>query len=231
LPESKSEELLYAKRLRYEGKLMESFDIVKKLEEKGGLTDQEQLSIHILKGRVYAVTHQYEDTVKEGEYAYRLSQSLGKLSESITALLLQSHIVFLGHFDEALDFALKGEDLLNSLESESSSDLSGKKATLLHMKTWIYYFKGDYNLALEQAQYCLVLREKMGGKLNIAYTLLIIGYIYNQIGELNIALEHGMKCLWLFEELDNQDGITQCLSLNGRIYYSMGDLDQAIKMF
>lgn len=229
MPDSKSEELLYAKRLRYENKFMESLEIVKKLEEEGGLNDQDQLTIHILKGRIFAVSHQYENAVKEGDRAFRLSQSLGKISESITALLLQSHIVFLGQFDEALNFALEGEKLLNSLVPESSSDLSGKRASLLHIKTWIYYFKGDYNLALEQAKYCLVLREKMGGKLNIAYTLLIMGYIYTQIGELNIALEHGMKCLWLFEELDNQPGISQTLALNGRTYYNMGDLDQAIK--
>ena len=229
MPDSKSEELLYAKQLRYENKFIESFEIVRKLEEEGGLTDEEQLTIHILKGRIHTAYHRYENAVKEGQRAFRISQRLEKISESFTALLLQTYVVFLGQFDEALDFALKAEELLNSLESESSLDLSGKKASLLHMKSWIYFFKGNYNLALEQAQRCLVLREKLGGKLNIAYTLLIIGYIYSGNGELNNALEHGRKCLWLFEELDNQAGISQTLALNGSTYYNMGDLDQAMK--
>ncbi len=208
---------------------MECLEVVKNLEKEGGLTDEEQLTLHILKGRIYAIFQQYDKAVTEGEHAYQISQDLGITSRSIDALLLRTYIVFVGRFDEALGFALEGEKLLDSLESKSSSDLSGKKAGLLNMKAWIYYFKGDYNLALEQAQHCLALREKIGIKLNIAYTLLTISHIYNQIGEPNLALEHSMKCLWLFEELDNQVGISSGLSVSGRIYYTMGDLDQAIR--
>ena len=40
---------------------MESLEVVKSLEEEGELTDQEQLTIHILRGKIYVILQQYEN--------------------------------------------------------------------------------------------------------------------------------------------------------------------------
>ncbi len=227
--DSRLEKLNYAIKLMLEGKYRDALETITSLEKKGTLKPEDQLSSLILKGYIYSLRGQYEDIVKVGELAYQMSQKLGKVSESISALIFKSFVIFLGKIEEGLDFVLEAEKLLNSLTDKSSILISMQKGQLLHNKSWSYFYNGDLNKALEIALQALLLSEKFGNKISIAYNLMLIGYIYLSSGEPNEALDYAMKSLTLQRELNNEAGVANCLSLVGDIYYNKGDFNKALK--
>ena len=71
--------------------------------------------------------------------------------ESIESLILKSNILFLGKPDEGLDSISKAEELLNSLTKNTNSNPTRIKLLSLTSKSWCYYYKGNYDKALDLA--------------------------------------------------------------------------------
>jgi tetratricopeptide (TPR) repeat protein len=132
--------------------------------------------------------------------------------------------------DKALELTLEAEKLLNSLREKSSSDLSSKRADILYQKSWIYYKKNEYEKALETALCCLEWREKIGNKLNIAYSMRQLSSI-SLFTKINAALDYAMKSLTLQTEINNQIGIASSLQSIGATYIIKGNFDEAIKFY
>lgn len=229
MTEQQPKELTHASQLMREGKYKKALETIINFEKEGAFTPREQLSALLLKGRIYSRNHQYEDAVKVAELAYQVSQKLGIVSESISALILEAQTVFLGKFEKALQVISEAEKLLNSLPEDSSPNVSRQRVNILYMKAWIFYFTGVLNEGLEIALQCLALRKKTGNRIGVSYTLILIGYIYWQKGENLEALDYAKKGLEIQEELNNQVGVARSHALIGFIYYSMGDLDLALK--
>jgi tetratricopeptide (TPR) repeat protein len=228
MTEQQTKELIHASQLMRDGKYEKALETIINFEKKGAFTPREQLSALLLKGRIYSHNHQYEDAVKVGELAYQSSQRLGVVSESISALILKAQMVFIGKFENALQAILEAERLINSFPEDSAPDVSRQKANVLYLKAWIYFFMA-LNEDLEIAMECLELRKKTGNRIGVAYTLLLIGYIYVQKGENNEALDYAKKSLEIQKELNNQVGVARTLSLMGTTYMYKGDLDLALK--
>jgi len=229
LQESKIKNLNHAKLLMYQGKFDEALEIIEIFKEKVANDSKEQLSAYTLKGRVFSYAEKYKEAVEVGEHAYKLSQKLGRISDSVDALLIKSFIIFFGKSEEAFDQILKAEKLLNSVYSEIFSDLSRQKADLLLIKSIFYRITGDVNKAYELGLQWLTLQEKIGEKLDIARIYWHLGEVYLLKGEPTIALDYAMKSLDIQKELNNQVGIATSLSLVGLSYYSKGEFDQALK--
>ncbi|MHA2129754.1 MAG: tetratricopeptide repeat protein [Promethearchaeota archaeon] len=229
MPDSFLEELNQSKALMREGKFQEALEITNNLEKKSALAPGDQLTLHILRGKINTLYQRFDEAVKNGKQAYRLSQGMGRDIETITSLILKANCVFLGQFDKALDYVLEAENLINSLTDISPSYLSKQRAHLLFRRAWAYNLKGNFKIALETALECLPLQEKFGTKINIAYNLTLLGDTYSAMGDIDSALDSTMKSIEIFEEIGDKIGLTLSQRVLGVIHYGKGDFDQALK--
>ncbi|MFX1531672.1 MAG: tetratricopeptide repeat protein, partial [Promethearchaeota archaeon] len=106
--------------------------------------------------------------------------------------------------------------------------ISRQKGNILFRKSWAFFYQNDYKNALETAKKCLEIYEKFNKKTEIAYTLQIIGFIYEAQVQHEIALEYALKSLKLFEEVGDPIGTATTLLLIGRIYYLIGEVNKAL---
>ncbi|MFX0042747.1 MAG: tetratricopeptide repeat protein, partial [Candidatus Hodarchaeota archaeon] len=218
-----------AEQLMYKANYKKALEIITNFEKLEAKSSKEQLSALILKGKIFNYCGKFKEAVKLGDLAYRMSQKQGKIPESIDALHIRSHIIYLGKLEKALEYSLEAEKLLNSISEDLTSDFSRLEADFYQIKSVIYFLKDDLNNALELALQWLKLKEETGEKLNISLVYETIGNIYNAKGEYDKALNYIMKSLDLQKELGNKVGIATCFSSLAIIYYSRGDLEQALK--
>jgi len=229
LPDLKSKEIKIVEELIYKGKFEEALNTISEFEKKTNLTSKIQLSIYILKGRIFKYSERYREAVDMGELAFQLSQKLGIVSSSIDALLIKACIVFFGELENALDLISEVENMFNSFSGDSTSHLSRQKTEFLLVKSLIYRFTGDLDKAFDLALQWGALGEKIGEKLDVSLAYIQIGNIHLFRGKPNRALDYAKKSLILQKELDNPVGIATSLALIGFCYYSKGDFDLSLK--
>ena len=227
MSDSTSDEFIRTEQLIYHAKFENAIKILKNLEEKEIKPTKEQISIFLLKGKVYSYKEQYKKAIDLGDCAYQLSKKLGIISKTVDSLLLKARIVFLGMLEKALEHISEAEGLLNSMSDKSSSEFLKLKADFLLIKSIACHYTIDHNKALELAQEWLTLRENE--KLDIALIYCQIADIYIFKSDPTTALDYAMKSFAIQEELQNQIGIATSLNIIGLSYYSKGDFDQALK--
>ena len=185
-----------------------------------------------MKGWIYRFRFQGKEAMQIGERVYKESQEIEDLYLTIDALLLRGQ-----HLDDALEFKLddvleyvvEAEKILNEIADVSSLDYIRRKASILLSKAQIYFEQASHNKALECALRCLEIQEKVGRKIDIAYTLQTISLITMHMGDRNAGLEYAMKSLALQEELNNRVGIAASLSIAGSASNFKGYVNQAIE--
>jgi len=230
MPESNLEGLKRAESLRRERKFQEALQVIKKIEKKGLLTPGDQLSLLISKGKILTSLQQFTEAARIGESAYRLSQALERVPDTIMALIFKSQKAFYGQFEEAMDHILEAETLLNSIKDVSPSFFSKQRITILYRKSWIYYSKIELNEALKSALECLEIQKTFKKKsgIGIAYTFQVIGFIYVSKNEYDVAIDYASKSIEIFEEIGELVGTAGSLSLLGLASYNKGDINQAL---
>ncbi|MFX1523406.1 MAG: tetratricopeptide repeat protein [Promethearchaeota archaeon] len=229
MPDSAPKDLRYAENLRREGRFQEALEVIESLEKKGGLIPADQLSLLILKGKILNSFQQHVETIRIGELAYNLSQSLGRTNETITSLLFKANSLFLGQYDNALKNLSEAEYLLKSLSDASPSYLDRQKKNILFRRAWAHLFKGEYVDAFKEALECLELQEKFGNKNEIAYTLQMLGDICIGTDDLNLGLEYALRSLVIFEDIGDHIGKATTLGVLGQIMFYKGELNKAIE--
>ncbi|MFX0080907.1 MAG: tetratricopeptide repeat protein [Candidatus Hodarchaeota archaeon] len=225
----KRKQLADVKQLMYKAKFDEALDIIENLEKQELFKPEDELLSLILRGKIYLYRGEPWNTIEISEKAYQLSQKLGKSTESIDALILKARALFGKKTHDSFVFIKEAENLLTALTNKSSKSYSNLKADILYFKSRLYRHKNDYNNELESIFQCLALREKIGKKIDIADTLLAIGYAYRTGLKLDKALDYATKSLTLQEELRNPYGIANSLYLVGHIYFEKGNFDKAVK--
>jgi tetratricopeptide (TPR) repeat protein len=232
MPDSTPKDLRHAENLRREGKFQEALDLISDIEKKGTLTPGDKLSLLISKGKIYVLTQQYQEAVRIGELAYRLSKGLEGVPDTIIALILKANVIFISQnskqVEKVLDYLNEAEELLNSLNDLSPTFIFRQKTNILFRKAWVYNQRGELDIALETARECLEIQEKFNRKSDIAYTYYLIGNIYFRKGESDVALDYFMKSVKIFEEIGDQFGNSWNFALIGRISFSKGDLNKAL---
>ncbi|MFX1253226.1 MAG: tetratricopeptide repeat protein [Promethearchaeota archaeon] len=98
-------------------------------------------------------------------------------------------------------------------------------------KTILYMEKGILNIALEFSKEYLALQEILGSKKDIAYTLGIVGKIYQQQRRLLNALINFEGALAAYEEIEDKEGVAWSLNHIGALYAKQGDLNRALKYY
>jgi len=219
-------ELVHARELMDQAKLDETLEIIENIEKSESLSPKDQLSALLIKGSVYLYKGHTRKALRTYEVSYQMSQELGLVSESVSALIGKANITFMGDQDKASTYVLDAEKRLKTLADDPSIGML--RRNLLLIKSWIFDSKGNYNEAAESAEECLRLteEEKLGNQLDLAWIFLLLGYINMNQGNRTQALAFAMKSLELNKELNHAVAIADDYSLIARIYYSEGDYDQ-----
>jgi tetratricopeptide (TPR) repeat protein len=231
MPQLAPVDIRHVENLRREGKYQEALEVINKIEKRGTLTPNDQLSVLISKGKILTMYQRFAETIRVGKLTYRLSESLGKTNEMVTSLFFKSSCLFLGRLDKGLKYLFEAEKLLNSLSDISASYLNRQKMNILFRKAWVYFMKGDADDALEIALECLELQENFGRKAETAYTLQLLGNICRMKGEIKLSFDYASKSLTIFEEINDQMGRSASLVALGLTSFANGNLNQAIKYF
>jgi len=229
--DSRPDQLIRAEELMYNGRVEEAFKIVINFEKTSELGLKDQLSALLLKGIIYGLKNQFKEGVETGERAYSISQHLGLVPELIEALFLKALVVHLGKLEEASNLTLEAENLLNSLPVESYANITKLKLFLTYLRSWIYFYKNSFDIALELAFEGVTLGEKLNYNVVVGFNLVLIALIYPVKGEYDTALEHALKGLKMFERLDFQEGKALALYSIGNIYFNRGDLNKSLDFF
>jgi tetratricopeptide (TPR) repeat protein len=223
------EELARARELMAQAKFEEAFEIIEQLEKDESLSPEDQLSVLLIKGLIFAHTREHEKLVKNSERTYQLSQDLGLVPESVQALIGKAYIVFIGDLDKAFAYITNAERRLKSLADEPSTEML--RRDLLLIKSWTLFFRGNTKEAEESALECLKLTEEIrfGNKLRLAAVFYVLGWIKTMQQNQTKALEYAMKSLEIHEELNHSIAIGNNYSLIAQIYRQEGDYNQAIQ--
>jgi len=232
--EEKPEELIRAKKLIDEGKNDEALELMKHFEEKEEHPLQDIVSCHLLKCNLLFQQGKYEDVIKLAEQTYEESLGLGKNLLSIDALMLMPHpLLWLNRLDKAFDIIKQGEELLKSLTQELATERMQREADIAYNKANLYLWgTNEVDLALEQAERSLALREEFGSKQKISQSLIQMAWIIGiGKGELDRALKYAKRALSLSEESNNKYNVAWSLNTIGMLHGFKGELDRSIQLF
>ncbi|MFX0080901.1 MAG: hypothetical protein ACFE94_04025 [Candidatus Hodarchaeota archaeon] len=222
-------ELVRAKELMDQAKLEEALEIIENYEKIESLSSRDQLSALLIKATIYRYNRQYRKSLEISELAYQISQELGLMFESAEALIRKMVVTWLGDLDKASAYASDAERRLNSLDDDYSTRIL--RRTLVYSKSWIQFFRIDFNGAEELALESLkqLKEEKSGNKLDLAATYLLLGWINLYRRNLTEALDYAMKSLKHDKVLSYNVAIADDYSLIARIYRFEGNYDQALE--
>jgi tetratricopeptide (TPR) repeat protein len=216
-------------KLIYQAKFEDSLSIISDFEIKEDLSSKDQLILLILKGKIFCYQEQYKQAVEIGEAAYKLSQKYGKSSYCIDSLIIKAHTLYFGDIEQAENYILECEKLLNTSIMEAQSDIIRKKADLLLIKSILFHIKTDHDKALELASQWLLTPDHIKEDLDLSRIYCLMADIYIFKSDPNTALNYAKKSLIIQKKLRNQVGIATSLYLVGLCLYSKGDFDQALK--
>ena len=119
------------------------------------------------------------------------------------------------------------------LEYELAEATENKKwmANALHTQGTSYYFRGDYEQALEYHDKSLKINEETGDKKGMARTLYNIGIIYFNQGNYEKALEYYQDGLNNFEEIGYKYGMASSYINIGIIYSNQGNYEKTLEYY
>lgn len=221
--------LAQARDLTEQAKLDEALEIIEKLEKVESLSPKDQLSVLLLKGKIYSYYHQFEKQVKISELAFQISQNLGLAYESVEALMGKASILFIGDLDTANAYLMDAERRWMFLADNSSKKVL--KGRLNFLKSFMLLLKGNLKGAAELAQMILkqIKEEKIGNNLDLARTYYTLGWIINSLGNQSKAIKYASKSLEINKEQNLNVAIAADYSLIARIYRFNGDYDKALQ--
>jgi tetratricopeptide (TPR) repeat protein len=230
---SESKELAQAKKLIDECKLDEVDQMIKTFEEKGGHTLYDMVLCHLLKCELLGERGLNEDLVKLAEQTCKESLGLGKNILSVDILLIMSHALLrLYQTEKSHDIIKQGEELLKTLTQELPADYKEREAYFAFLKGWVYDQKLDTDEAIKQFELSLSLREELGVKHEIAWSLYGIAHVFMfRKGDFDRALTYLEQGIVLAEESGNKLCIGGILFYMAQLHNLKGDLDRSIMLF
>ncbi|MFX1402798.1 MAG: nitrous oxide reductase family maturation protein NosD [Promethearchaeota archaeon] len=203
-------ELIQANKLIIEGNHDAAINLINSFEQREGHILQDNLTCQLLKCEILFQQGLYEDLLNIAEQAYKDSLELGLSLLSLDLLMWKARaLMYLFKVDDVLNIISEGEKHLENLKQELPLEYKQREATIAFVKALFYFWeKRDADLALEQLNHCLALREQFGTKPEITLTNMQIAkvliYGKGEFYEGAKYLEHGMT---LAKELNNKYNI------------------------
>jgi len=229
---SESTELILVKNLMEECKFEEALRLLDEFEKGRVLTPEEQLSIYILKSRLFGRQWHFNIARKFAKMAYQLSQELGETSqlfEVYLEMIMDANTS--SKIEMALEFVDKAENLLKKLKKEHAKEIIKREADLLWQKSFTYYNKDEISKTQQYAERALALRKDLNSSLDIALSLQQLGSFYTIIGEFDFGLNYLEQGLKLSEKINYEHLIPAIYNSYGNYYGYKGELDQSIEYY
>ncbi len=230
LKKDKPEDLIRVKQLIDECKFDEADQLIRNFEEKGGNTLNDLVLCHLLKCELLNWRSLWEDAVELAEQTYRESLGLGKNLLSVDILLIMANaLVWIGPWDKLYDIIKQGEELLKALTQELPADYKQREAYIAFLKGWFYTQTRDADQALKQFELSISMREELGAKLEIAFSLVGIAWVFMFLNvSFDRALKYFERSITIAEESGNKWCIGYVLNGMGFLHAMKGELDRSI---
>ncbi|MHA2370042.1 MAG: tetratricopeptide repeat protein [Candidatus Hodarchaeales archaeon] len=222
-----------ANYLMSQGKVDDARPLIESLEGRDDFPPDEQLTYQLLKSQLLITTGDFKASIQLAEQVREKSQLQNKPLQAVDAcIVIAEALERLEDYEATQEAIVQGEQLLSTLQGESSEILTQRLASLMHCRGRVSHFwKGDYDQAMKYFQESLVLRRNLGREHDIANSIMNIGIILASKGNLEEGVKHQQQALKKFRELGNKHRSMACLINMGIYYRDKGDLDQALECF
>ncbi|MFX1478658.1 MAG: tetratricopeptide repeat protein [Promethearchaeota archaeon] len=226
-------QLTQAEHLFEAGRLDEAHELLSVLEKNGNLSIHDKIFSQLLRTDFLYQQGQYNEVLMLAGEIYNESLELDKILLSVDALIWMTHaLIFLNRLDKAEDIIRKGEELLKTLSKKASTGYKQREANLIFVKALFYEKNDEVDKALDCMEQSLELREDLGIKHEIAYSLSMIAYILIKYkGELERASLYAERGLTLAKNTNKKFYIAFSLHSLASVYTIRGEFDQSIKIF
>lgn len=133
--------------------------------------------------------------------------------------------------DKSQDIIKQGEELLKTLTQEIPAEYKQREAYIAWLKGWVYDQIRDADQAIKHFELSLSLREELGIKQEIAYSLAGIASVFMfRKGDFDRALKYSERTVNIAEESGNKLCIGYCLHIMANVHMYKGELDRSIKL-
>lgn len=221
--------LSQAKKLMIESKFKDATKIVNELEDKKGLTLQDQLEIHHLKSSLFLELGYMNEALKYVELTYKESKHLKNKFQIIDVLITKSHILKMNDKqNEALKTIRKAEQILNTINQTSSIEFKEKNASLILHKSGYYFNIGELNRSLKYCAKGLTIAKEIKNKRLMMLANRMFAFNYSLKGDVDRSYEYDKHTLALAKEINNKQEIIGALNSIGMYFIEKGDYDQAL---
>ncbi|MFX0183834.1 MAG: tetratricopeptide repeat protein [Candidatus Hodarchaeota archaeon] len=203
------------------------------LEEIDNLSQENQLDGLILKSRILERKGELKESLTLANQAIKESETKGSTLQQLHAQINQGYAhLSLGNLSNLTETVQKGEQLLTEIGEETINLVKECRGSLAYLQGELNYWKGNTELALEQLENSLLIRQGSENKHNILEPLILIGWIHlNVTGKLNLAFDYFERSLTIAEEVGNKTDIAHSLNRLGCYYSEKGNFDKALSYF
>ncbi len=227
---SKSKELKQAEELKNAGKFEEALQIVTNLEKDEGFTEEDLLSLHILKSSLLLALGQLKDAQNLAERVLEQSKKSKSYDKSIDALNLIAWVYWrLGKLEEALDEIGKAEEIISTQFPEPIAEIQKKHASLFLIKGGIFFARGNLELIKKCLEEGLELVKLINDKKLIMQFTLNTGTYYGIKGNIDLAIKYHSQALAVAKEINDKQNTIIALNNLGWVYRMQGKLDDAFE--
>jgi tetratricopeptide (TPR) repeat protein len=225
--------LRQAEDLVKQDKLDEALNTLKQLEKNTDLTNEDQLTIQLLKSQIKVKRGDYEEGLKLAEKVLIQSQKRVLGLQTLDAHLVKaSALEALEKVDASFKELELAEERFSALTEQPPLLLKQRKASLLYQRGRNFWLNIDPERAVAPLEQSLALYQELSDKRGIALCLRVIGNVDLQSGNPDRAIEHYQQGLVLNAEIGDKKGMAACLNNIGAIYSEeKGDATQAREYF
>lgn len=222
-------ELSQAKQLMSESKFKEAIKAISELEDKKGLTLQDQIEIHHLKSSLLLELGYMNEALKYAELTYKESKKLKNKFQIIDVLLTKSHILRMKDKQkEAFRAIRKAEQILNTINQTSSVEFKEKNASLMLNKSGYYFNIGELNQSLKHCTKSLTIAKEIKNKRLMMLSNKLFAMNYSLKGDFDRSYEYDKHTLALAKEINNKQEIIFALNGIGMYFIEKEDYVQAL---
>lgn len=222
-----------SERLFNTGKFNEAYALLSDFENIKKYPLYDIVSINLFKTELLFQQGRYKEVLLTAKNTYQNSLELGEISLRVDALIWMARaLIFLNKLDEAYQLIIKGEKLLTSVDSKTSSVYIKSKGFITFVKGYFYSVKGEIDQSLVNFSQSLSLRESLGNKHEISESLSWIVIILCKFkGRLILAKNYAQRSLDLAKQSAKKFYIAFGLISVAGVYTYQGNMNKCIPLF
>ncbi|MFW9855509.1 MAG: tetratricopeptide repeat protein [Candidatus Thorarchaeota archaeon] len=182
----------------------------------------------IFQSQILRMKGKNKEALELADQALNQSQNKNYKIYELEATVAKAYaLVRLGKHKETMKIIEHAEKILETMKKEERETVKELQATIFHVQGIAHSMEGKIERALTCTHKGLDIREELGLKGDIGYSLNNLGWSYYLSGELDLSLEYHRKSLAIREDNQNRIGIAHSLSNIGATYWEMGELGNA----